>query len=266
MRDDGDSVEHPWSSPGRDKPFSIIGHWVQHCNKNHGQSTCPADPLQTSGTLSQRKQCLPARFIAVGVDGDEVVYLHTTKPKAQYQWVALSHQWGRKGVHKQFCTTVQNVNDHVKGMRLASLADTYRDAIIVTRALGCAYLWIDSICIIQGEGGDFDTQAKLMEQVYSGAYVVLAASRAPGHYAGFLQPRREKAHVVIDNPGSSQQICLSEVVDDFQEHVLESQLYKRAWVLQEHALARRTVYFTDYQVYFECGGGVRCESMTKMAK
>ncbi|UPK93045.1 hypothetical protein LCI18_003980 [Fusarium solani-melongenae] len=57
---------------------------------------------------------------------------------------------------------------------------------------------------------------------------------------------------------------IRETIDDFQQHVLEGELNQRAWVLQEHALARRTVYFTDYQTYFECGNNVHCETMTKM--
>jgi len=41
---------------------------------------------------------------------------------------------------------------------------------------------------------------------------------------------------------------------------------KRGWVLQERALACRTIYFTAQQTYWECGGGVRCETLTKMSK
>ena len=38
------------------------------------------------------------------------------------------------------------------------------------------------------------------------------------------------------------------------------------WVLQERALARRTIYFAENQTYFECGRGIQCESMTNMHK
>ncbi|PSR76735.1 heterokaryon incompatibility protein-domain-containing protein [Coniella lustricola] len=266
MWEDGNAAAQPQSLSAADQPLSIIKYWIQHCDERHGRSSCTAGGPQSSRSESQQGRRLPGRFIAVGVAGDEMVYLQATDARYSYKWVALSHQWGREGVHQQFCTTKQNIRRHVNGMRVDDLADTYRDAVKVTRDLGCAYLWIDSVCIVQGAGGDFDTQAKLMEQVYSGAYVVLAACRAPGHYGGFLQPRQEKAQVLLDKQGSTQRVCLVEVVDDFQQHVLGSQLYQRAWVLQEHALARRTIYFTDHQVYFECGSGVRCESMTKMTK
>jgi hypothetical protein len=57
-----------------------------------------------------------------------------------------------------------------------------------------------------------------------------------------------------------------EAIDDFHCDVDQSELNKRGWVLQERALSRRTVYFTEKQSYWECGGGVRCETMTKMKK
>ncbi|KAJ9138333.1 Serine/threonine-protein kinase par-4 [Pleurostoma richardsiae] len=58
-------------------------------------------------------------------------------------------------------------------------------------------------------------------------------------------------------------IC--ENIDDFNLHVLNGRLNKRGWVLQQHALARRTIFFTEHQTYFECGDGVRCETLTKMS-
>lgn len=36
-------------------------------------------------------------------------------------------------------------------------------------------------------------------------------------------------------------------IDNFAEHVLDSPLSKRGWALQERALARRAIYFTDWQ-------------------
>jgi hypothetical protein len=57
-----------------------------------------------------------------------------------------------------------------------------------------------------------------------------------------------------------------EAIDDFQHDVIDGRLNKRGWVLQERALARRTIYFTENQTYWECGEGVRCETLAKMRK
>lgn len=59
---------------------------------------------------------------------------------------------------------------------------------------------------------------------------------------------------------------MCENVDDFDAHALRGYLNSRKWVLQEHALARRTIFFTEHQTYWECGAGVRCETGTKMRK
>lgn len=153
------------------------------------------------------------------------------------------------------------------GLKVDDLPATFRDAVGVTRAIGIPYLWIDSLCIIQGKDGDFVQEAKRMELVYSGAYCVLAASRDPGHYAGFLEKqRRPRQSVALPGKTGNPVFYVGEMIDDFNAHVLEGKLSKRGWVLQEHALARRTVFFTDQQVYFECGDGIRCETMVKMKK
>ncbi|KAF4986226.1 hypothetical protein FGRMN_10938, partial [Fusarium graminum] len=153
---------------------------------------------------------------------------------------------------------------HIAGIEMTHLPRTFRDAIKVTRAIGCPYLWVDSICIVQGPDGDFQQEAKQMEQVYSGAYCVLAASRRPGHDAGFLGPRIESRSVGLRATGAAEPFFICEMINDFKTHALDGPLSGRGWVLQEHALARRTIYYTDFQCYFECGDGVRCETLAKM--
>lgn len=142
----------------------------------------------------------------------------------------------------------------------------FQDAIVTTRKLGLEYLWIDSICIIQGEGGDFHREAKRMEDVFSSAFCVIAASSAQGQHDGFLnRPRQNRECLTFEHEGLPP-LYVSRFMDDFNNDVLESPLSKRGWVLQERALARRTIYFTDSQTYWECGRGVRSEMLTKMDK
>lgn len=104
-----------------------------------------------------------------------------------------------------------------------------------------------------------------MEGVYSGAYCVLAASRAHDQRTGFLSQRLQRSYVRFD-PENDQPFFVCESIDNFNKDVIQGALNKRGWVLQERALARRTIYFTETQTYFECGCGVRCETMAKMHK
>jgi hypothetical protein len=104
-----------------------------------------------------------------------------------------------------------------------------------------------------------------MEDVFSNAYCVLAASRANDQRDGFLG-KREKRNYITFHPENDQPFFVCEPIDNFNKDVIQGSLNKRGWVLQERALARRTIYFTETQTYFECGGGVRCETLAKMHK
>jgi len=179
--------------------------------------------------------------------------------------MALSHRWGAPQQHKQFCTLTTNLGKFAEGIAFRDLPKTFQDAITVTRRLGIQYLWIDSLCIVQDDVDDWDAESKLMEQVFSSAYCTLAASCASGTADGFLKGRSNRGCVTIKHPnGTPFYLCRS--IDNFRADVDEGELNKRGWVLQERALSRRTVYFTENQSYWECGKGVRCETLTKTRK
>lgn len=247
--------------------FEIIRQWLEHCDSSH-QKCCPAaSPSAPKGfnssVSSTHSRHMPKRVLCVGKTGDDKVYLRETRSTDNGEWIALSHQWG---TGEMFRTLPENLQSHIDGIPFSQLPETFRDAVKVTRALGRPYLWIDSLCIIQGPDGDFKEEAKRMEDVYYGAYCVLAAARSPGHNAGFLQARKPRATVTLQRDTDSTPFYICEAIDKFDVHVLQSSLNKRGWVFQEHALARRTVYFTGHQTYFECGDGIQCETMTKMNK
>lgn len=64
-------------------------------------------------------------------------------------WIALSHCWGKTIALK---TTPQTLWSHRCRIEWNSLPQTFKDAVLVTRALEVPYLWIDSLCIIQDDG------------------------------------------------------------------------------------------------------------------
>lgn len=163
-----------------------------------------------------------------------------------------------------FCTFTHNIEQYEKGLPFESMPATFQDAITTTRELGQRYLWIDSICIIQGPDGDFPEEAKRMEDVFSSAYCVIAASSATNQHDGFLSQRENSEILRIGR--DQHQAWISPFVDDFQAHVLDGPLGRRGWVFQERALSRRTIFFTNQQIYWECGEGVRCETLTSMTK
>lgn len=90
-----------------------------------------------------------------------------------------------------------------------------------------------------------------METVFSSAYCTIALTSASDWKVGFLERGKVKSYMGTD-------------VDGFHILVDNGPLNRRAWVLQERALSRRTIFFTTQQTYWECGNGVRCENFTKI--
>ncbi|KAH8896977.1 hypothetical protein GQ53DRAFT_680702 [Thozetella sp. PMI_491] len=239
---------------GSEMHFHIMRKWLQHCDDNHKLCQTPQNTI------------LPKRLLDLGPESSSNILLSETKglsPSLPY--IALSHRWGEG---KHFCTLTSNVASYQRGIPFEDLPATFRHAVVVARQLGIRYLWIDSICIVQGPGGDFSTEATSMETVFNSAICVLAASSSQGQWEGFLNRRPidsiTRTTVAFTGEDGKPAVYVSPFFDDFDGHVLHGPLSQRGWVLQERALARRTIYFTETQTYWECGEGVRCETLTKM--
>ncbi|KAK3377024.1 hypothetical protein B0T24DRAFT_677879 [Lasiosphaeria ovina] len=153
---------------------------------------------------------------------------------------------------------------------VASLPQNFQDAVTVARALNIPYLWIDSLCIIQGDKDDWEREAGRMRRVYNGAYCTVAATRAALTTEGFLlKPRRQPSPScakirAVTPSGKQADIYLREAIDNFHKDVELAELNQRGWVFQERALSRRILHFAGPQVYMECGGGICCETTTRL--
>ena len=214
------------------------------------------------------KRFLPTRVLDVGrATNPKSVRLFcvskgTTAPE---KYVALSHRWGDPTQHQQFCTTRSNLDSFKNGIDYDQLPRTFQDAITVTRGVGLRFLWIDSLCIVQDDSQDWERESKRMEAVYSSAYCTIAATCAEGSTDGFLKDRPERPYI-IKRTTSGPDVYICEAIDNFQADVEDSELNQRGWVLQERVLSSRTIYFTEKQCYWECGDGIRCETLAKLRK
>src|SRR5438034_1924444 len=61
---------------------------------------------------------------------------------------------------------------------MRALPKTFQDAVLLTRALGVRYLWIDSLCIIQDDEKDWKRENPKMGEVYQYATITIAAAHA----------------------------------------------------------------------------------------
>lgn len=216
-----------------------------------------------SGSLER----LPTRLIDVGRGEAEAIRLVETRqePAGTDGYIALSHCWGALSKAQRFCTTRDNIAQRKAHIAYDELPKSFKDAVCVTRALGVRYLWIDSLCIVQGDPDDWATEASRMEDVFSQAYCTIAASSAASSLNGFLGHRQPRDAIKIPT-SVGVPLYLAEHVDDFRTDVENSVLSSRGWVFQERALSKRTIYFTSTQVYWECGNGVVCETLAQLQK
>jgi Heterokaryon incompatibility protein (HET) len=244
--------------------FKILLEWLRDCDENHTKFGCHRVLGRNTTDF------LPTRLLDIG-DGSnpDSLRLYCTKAGDNLQYIALSHCWGKpsRAEWDKMCTHKENFQHRCNSFASKSLPKTFQDAITVTRNLGKRYLWIDSICIIQGDSEDWEQEAVLMEKVFSAAYCTISATSAKSFNDGFLLSRPDRTCIQLPHKLESiGSLWLCETIDNFRADVEEAQVNQRGWVFQERVLSRRTIYFASNQAYFECGGGVFCETMTRLRK
>lgn len=125
--------------------FDKIKAWIEDCSQNHTTSCGPS--LLTSGSMEG-----PKRLIDTGpLDGDISLRL-TDWPGSgaePVEYCALSYSWGSDPA-AHFTTTMATYEQRRNGFLMTQLPPTLRDAVIITRKVGCRFLWVHanpSVCI-----------------------------------------------------------------------------------------------------------------------
>ncbi|ROW09352.1 hypothetical protein VMCG_02543 [Cytospora schulzeri] len=175
-------------------------------------------------------------------------------------YLALSHCWGRKPflVMKQ-----DNREEFERSVLISSLAPNFQDAIFMTQQLGFRYVWIDSLCIIQGSKEDWDNEAPTMNKVYRNAFLTLGAMASPHGYGGLFRTRDPEmagtCRFGVRTEEAGDMECLLVRSDFWEVQVRQAPLSQRAWVVQERILAPRSLYFGESQLLWECRQQHACE-------
>jgi hypothetical protein len=249
--------------PGSPAQFSLMKEWLRVCQQthNHGQSPPQSRAGLLGSSSSQVDLELPTRVVDVGSPGNSTLQLIESDAMTSEEYFALSHCWGQGPMFRNLKSNIESLRRNID---FESLPQNFRDAITVTRSFGARYLWIDSLCIIQDDEKDWENEAARMQQVFSNATCVLAASSASSSSEGFLLTSRQNRQFVTMSSPTGATLFVTKFIDNFHLDVEEAVLNQRGWVLQERALARRSIHFTSTQLYMECGRGVQCESLMKL--
>jgi hypothetical protein len=156
----------------REACIRFIRCQVSDCEGRHGRCK---QPVSTH---------FPTRLIDVGLGEktDTVNLVDDIHGTGRY--VALSHCWGTGNHILQ--TTRENYQQRLEGILEQDLPKTFLDAVQITRGLGIQYLWIDSLCVVQDDLVDWESEAAKMANVYSGAWLTISATQASDSNLGCL--------------------------------------------------------------------------------
>lgn len=237
---------------------------------------CINDCLESHEKCNSQRDSsfLPTRLINVAKslpDGDPRLEERRRVPSGS-RYVALSYCWG--GVKPDCMTTLATVSDRMKKIPWDTLPATFQDAVHFTRSLGVDYLWIDSVCIIQGDEEDWIKEAGNMFHVYKDSYVTLAAlggvdsnrglrsssNRADSTLVAELQVGDSRWPVYIHREHyltgfKWERQPSHETLRDEDNYPLLS----RAWTYQERMISPRVLFFTNSEVIFQCFSDADCE-------
>lgn len=142
---------------GSQSSLSKVRSWIDNCLANHG----------CCGTGDEVE--LPARVI--DVSASPVKLINSGNMTGRY--TCLSHRWGPSTI----ATARATIDDLKREIPWDSLPSTFQHAILFTRQLGLDYIWIDSLCIIQDDNSDKDSEISQMDMIYTHAYLTVAATR-----------------------------------------------------------------------------------------
>ena len=223
---------HPQSTSMR-----VAEEWINTCSKLHGEACAPVLTEELFGIR------------LIDVEARKVV----PYPNKNIDYVALSYVWGST---KPGAFT-ENLD--------RELPKTLEDAFKCTKALRKRYLWIDSLCIDQGNTDDKSDQIGRMWSIYRGAYVTLIALAGDSSDSGLSKTDPSLSRV--DN----QITCcidgkrLAGVMPTLSQQMWVAAWGQRAWTLQEAHLSPRCLFLSDHGAYWDCNG-MQCSEGLEQAQ
>lgn len=229
----------------------VATQWMESCCQLHEKCRI------------KQSDWLPTRLLDIVDDRIRIVLSSEALPNAKY--ATLSHCWGNVENIKLTKSTFESLR---KGVNISQLPLSFRHAVKVARTLNLRYLWIDSLCIIQGDDSDWLREALLMYRVYAESHVTIAATAAKHSGDGLCftrDPDIEFLPVKVTLPDTSRWtggVSKTYVVNDsfyINELLDQEPLIKRGWVVQERFLAPRVIHFGSKQLVWECREKFLCE-------
>jgi hypothetical protein len=126
---------------------------------------------------------------------------------------------------------------------------TFQDALSVAEALGIPYVWIDSLCIDQGNTDEVMKHMNSMDSIYGAAVLTIVSDTesADSSIPGISLPRGPPQ--AMFQHGEAHYISAKRT---FGVALKGSCWEGRAWCLQEKLFSKRLLIFTETQTFYHC--------------
>ncbi|KAK5658442.1 hypothetical protein OQA88_1831 [Cercophora sp. LCS_1] len=251
------------ANAGSDKAFDRVSFWYNRCLALHSKCKPP------------QPEFTPTRVLDLSTTSQDGILVLNTEDRSQTEslgpYACLSYCWGQDldGVVK---TTRASLSTFQRGIDVATLPKTIRDAIRVCENLGLSYLWVDSLCIVQDDADDWARESEQMCEIYSNSHITVAAGSASSAKEGFLGEQ------VFGSPSWQREFkttfggrCRDADGDKMLIRIPgcdsldrpcsrpETPLETRGWTLQEMVLPSRVLHYTGHELAWECNTEHFCE-------
>jgi hypothetical protein len=226
-------------------------NWLGECKDKH--EFCRNADLHKAKERGEHRP--PSRLLGVkDQNGGVSVHLTSTENLPNdTKYMMLSYRWPKEFVIK---LTKANEASFRQQITFVDLPRTIQDAILLVNGLGCKYLWVDALCVIQDSEADRLQESARMCDYYSYSVLSISASTTDS-YSGFLKTRNPLAEMPckIIPKGKTRPLYVrqpSALTDGEIDPLKKLPLNQRRWVFQERLLAPRIVHFTGVEVFWEC--------------
>lgn len=249
--------------PLSDQTMCLVRQWKNRCTdeENSQHKICSISERRFLPCrlveLTPKKSEIELRLVRSDSMGDSMGDCMGTFDYDRVTYSALSYCWGLDGQPEKL--TAANLRSYERdGIPWQSLPKTLKDAAITTHLLGMRYLWIDSLCIMQGDGDedrrDKEKEISQMAMVYLHATFTIMARRGDKAADGFLHDRTPPSGTSLlpfranDEQHGWVTVTFLSAVQNEDNTALDT----RGWVMQEYVLSRRLIIFGTWSTEWSC--------------
>lgn len=254
MSDERQSIPFISKATDSESTWRTARNWIDWCTSTSEEQAsvfCKRTHSPCQNIIIDEK--LPTRLVYVS-ESNKGIRLCLTKEisfdQGKVNYTALTHCWGLTPM--PILTNRDNFQQMLCGIPFQSLTKTFQDAIIITRRLGYKYVWIDSLCILQGDIDDWVRESGIMGSIFAGCSVNIVAAAARDGSVGCFFDRDPAMDYGFKAYAPAERDHKRTLWNFYLACKPKCFPNDRAWCFQETLLAPRSLYFYRNQVYWQC--------------